>query len=124
MSLSTDLKWFLTDASWGNVARVYPAGRLPQGVTLPALTYQRISTPPEYSHDGLSKLIHPRYQLDCWAETQLEAEALAASVITAMGKWHQVFGQPAQLMDQRDGLDSETGLYRQSLDFAVWYVEA
>jgi hypothetical protein len=58
--------------------RVY-AFQMPQGVTLPCVTFQRIDTPRDLTHDTSgagSDLAHPRFQFDAWAETYASAKAI------------------------------------------------
>lgn len=54
------------------VARIYPAP-LPQGTTLPAMTYQLISDPQSYSNGNDTCYHVARYQLDCWSDSHQEA---------------------------------------------------
>jgi len=127
MTLNTDLVWFLKTSVYAPASlggRVYPMGNLPQAATYPALTYLRVSNPPEYSHDGRGSLVHPRYQLDCWAETSAAVETLNAQVLTALSHWAQLFGQPAIVEEAgADGYEPETKLYRSRIDVILWYVE-
>lgn len=128
MSLNTDLVWFFKDSAWAVATlggRVYPMGNLPQGATYPALTYLRVSNPPEYSHSGRSRLTRPRYQLDLWAETSSAAESLNAEVLAALGHWAQAFGGPALVQEAgADSYEPETKLYRSRIDVILWYTEA
>ena len=127
MSLNTDLVWFFTRSDYAVTAlvgRVYPMGSLPQAGALPAMTYLRVSNPPEYSHDGRSKLTRPRYQLDLWAETTAALESLNAEVLAALAHWGQAFGQSAIIEEAgADGYEPETKLYRSRIDVILWYVE-
>jgi len=128
MSLNTDLVWFFNTSAYAVAAlggRIYPMGNLPQAGTLPAMTYLRVSNPPEYSHNGRATLIHPRYQLDLWAETSAAVEALNAAVLAALAHWQDVFGQPAIIEEAgADSYEPETKLYRSRIDVTLWYVEA
>jgi len=59
--------------------RIYPLF-IPQGATLPCLTYQRISTPRIVTHDSsgaTGDLASPRFQFDAWAATQKAAKAIS-----------------------------------------------
>lgn len=53
--------------------RVYPAP-LPQGVTLPAVTYTDISSVNSFSGNEADCLTRNRYQIDHWAATREEAK--------------------------------------------------
>ena len=48
-----DLFTFLSDAGTDAASRIYPQ-ELPQGVTLPACRYFRVSNPKDHSHSGPS----------------------------------------------------------------------
>jgi hypothetical protein len=54
------------------VARIYPAP-MPQGTTLPAITYQAISDVQMYSNGNDTCYRQMRYQLDCWSDSHQEA---------------------------------------------------
>ena len=73
--------FLIADGAIGAVVgdRIYPMF-IPQGATLPCLTYQRISTPRIVTHDSsgaTGDLASPRFQFDAWAETQKEAKAIS-----------------------------------------------
>lgn len=63
--------------------RVYPLV-LPQGTTLPAVTYQRISGIHEKSLEGPSELTRPRFQLVAHASTFLTARLTANAIKRAL----------------------------------------
>jgi hypothetical protein len=63
--------------------RVY-ANRLPQGVVPPAVRYQRISTPRLRTLAGAGGYATPRFQVDCYGTTHVQAVALAAAVRAAL----------------------------------------
>lgn len=60
--------------------------RIPQGATLPCLTYQRISTPRLLTHDtsGGAGTAHPRFQFDAWAATYSSAKAITDALRAAL----------------------------------------
>lgn len=121
MTLATELHQWLTihPATSALVGeRVYPI-RLPQKATLPAIAYSRVSSPPTRTHSGRGTLEHPRYQLDCWAATYLEAEALAAAVIQALDG--QRWGNVSLAENEIDDADPETGLFRRIVDVTIWH---
>ena len=97
--------------------RIY-AITLKQGATLPALTYQRIDGPRIVSHSGDSGLSHPRYQIECWAATYLEAEALAEDVIAAFSGdlgWATGFPEAGP-----DFYEADPERYRRVVDVQFW----
>ncbi|HKQ02637.1 MAG TPA: DUF3168 domain-containing protein [Actinomycetes bacterium] len=105
--------------------RIYPQV-LPQDVKLPAITYKRISETEVRSQDGPSGLVRPRFQLDCWAKTYAEADAVAAAVRDRMdglrnddgGNLQGVFADTS-----RDLYDPALRLQGRSRDFLFWNEE-
>ena len=111
--------------------RVYP-NKLPQTVTLPALTYQRIDTPRVHSHDtsGATGTAHPRIQFDCWAASYANAKGLADALRGAlngykgtMGSVNPVTVQSALQEDERFDDFADAGIVRISCDFIIWHLE-
>jgi hypothetical protein len=119
-----DLFSFLSDQATDAASRIYP-NELPQGVTLPAVKYFQVSDPAEHTHDGRSKLRHPRFQLDCYADTYLEAHRLSDQVIIALDGYQGQMGQATCgagfSEDARDNHDPETGRHWVSVDIEIWY---
>ena len=96
--------------------RIYPV-ILPQDVTLPAISYSRVSGGQVNSFDGYSDLENPRIQIDVWGETYASVQALAALVHTVMDG-ATTFG--ALLESDMDFYEDDTLIYRVSMDFSVW----
>ena len=100
---------------------------LPASVTLPAMTYQRISTVFDYTHDGDALLDRVRFQFDIWAETFAEARQLAGTLRAAWsGYVGQVYENPeihvsgAFISGERDLREDEPPRYRVSMDVMMW----
>ncbi len=106
--------------------RIYPV-LLPQDVTFPAVTYQRISTVREYAQEGPSGLAHPRFQFSCWAETYEEAKAVAEQIRFALsgykGTINNVRIDAVYIEDDNDIYDPETNIYHVALDATIWHEE-
>lgn len=107
---------------------------IPQGSTLPCLTYQRISTPRELtmqSSGATGDLAHPRFQFDAWATTYASAKAIIDQVRAALnGKTGSIGTSPyaltiraALVEDERPSFDPNTNLYRCQSDFIIWQEE-
>jgi hypothetical protein len=118
---------FLSDGATNAASRIYP-NALPQGVVLPAIRYFKVSDPPERTHSGPSKLAHPRYQLDCFAdgdEAYKDAVTLAEQVITLIDGYVGPMGTftvHAGFRDEmHDDFDPETGRYSVSVDAILWH---
>lgn len=109
--------------------RIYPQ-IMPQGVTMPAVTYQKISGPREYSHGGPSELAHPRFQLSCWAKNYSTAKDIAEQVRLALQAYRGTMGGAggvtvygAFLENEIDLYESDTRLYHIPVDFSIWHKE-
>ena len=72
------------------VERIFPAP-MPQGTTLPAVTYQAVSDVPMYSNGNDTCYRLMRYQMDAFAATQQEAvrvdETVRAALSGYAGQW-------------------------------------
>jgi hypothetical protein len=98
--------------------RVYPV-TLPQGATLPAMTYQVISGAGDgdaHTGPGLSRR---RYQFDCWAATYGTAAALGLALVQAVHA-RRVLGQAALMDNEVDQYEAETQRWRRIVDVMVW----
>lgn len=95
--------------------RIYPM-LMPPLVTMPAVSYQRVSTVPQNGLSGHHAIDHVRVQIDCWADDYDGVKALAAAVRTAMYTT-PLFALPVMELDD---YDSEEKLFRVILDFNIW----
>lgn len=99
--------------------RVYPVV-MPQGVTLPAVSYQRISNNPVNHLEGYSGLANPHIIINSWATAYDAAKALAHDVHGAM---NAATTYKSVLTNELDGYDPDVGLYVVSQDFSCWGAE-
>ena len=108
--------------------RIYPIA-LPESVTLPAVTYQVISTTAIQAHGTASELPRHRYQIAAWAGTYAGAAQVADRVKVLLDGYRGSWGTAAYLTDiehclftdQRDFKDPDTGLFQRQQDFFVMY---
>lgn len=104
--------------------RVYPI-RLPQGVPLPAMTYQLVSDAHDYTQTGQSTLNDPRYQINCWGSTYGDAKSLAEALIAQVSGYKGSMGSAttyaAFMEDDRDNVDPVTGRCWVSVDVRIFY---
>ncbi len=113
--------------------RVY-LERIPQGATLPCLTYQRISTPRLLAHDtsGSAGTAHPRFQFDAWATTYSSAKAITDALRAALNGFKGTITSGADSVVVQSSLvdaetsepDLEAGLARIRSDYVIFHVEA
>ncbi len=113
--------------------RVYPM-MIPQGATLPCLTYQRISTPRIVTHDtsgATGDLARPRFQFDAWATTQKAAKAITDQVRAALnGKTGSIGTAPNNITIRAALAENEVPeyipdakLYRSRSDYRIGHEE-
>jgi len=97
--------------------RVYPM-KLPQGATLPAVTYQRAGTAPVNSVAGdNSNLDQVRIQYDAYASTHGAVEDGTDAIRAALRSNPRFV-----YIDERDfDYDDETGTYRRMIEFYIWH---
>lgn len=98
--------------------RIHPV-KLPQGSTLPALTFQRISDVPEYSHGG-GMVREPMFQVTAWAGTYLEAEALSTQVILSANAWFHTMRGSAFVSGVADLSEPMTKVYQVAVDVTFY----
>lgn len=127
MSFETGLVSYLEVQVPSVSNRIYSAP-LPEGVTLPALTYFRINGAPTYSHGGSSNLVSPRYQIDAWALTAASRSAVSAEVVAALSGTKGLFGdKTAQASFANDpGSDfyeADTQRYQRMMEFEIYHAE-
>jgi len=109
--------------------RIYPM-MMPQNVTLPCLTYQRISTPRIITHDSsgaTGDLTNPRFQFDAWGATQkstkLISDALRAVLHGKTGAMGGVTIRAALADNEAPDFDPDSELYRSRSDYIIWQEE-
>ncbi len=124
MSFTTDFKSALASTT---ARAVYPLA-IPQGVALPALTYQIISTTRDQTHSGASGLVTSRVQIDVFANTYADVEAIGDLVAAWLKNGRPTIGpvsvQHSRLSNEFDEYDSVTGEYRRIIDALITYQEA
>jgi len=113
--------------------RVYPF-RIPQGATLPCMTYQRMDTPRMLTHQSVGAtgdLAKVRMQFDCWATTYSSAKAIADQLRAALnGKTGSIGTAPnavvirAALVDNEiPEYNPEVDMHRVIADYFIWQEE-
>lgn len=113
--------------------RVFPM-RIPQGGTLPCLTYQRISTPRILTHQSsgaTGDLAHPRFQFDAWASTQKAAKLITDQVRAALnGRTGEIGTAPNNITIRAALVENEVPEYipdvdlnRSRSDYIIWHEE-
>jgi hypothetical protein len=116
--------------------RVYPF-RLPVDVTLPAVTYQRISTPRENTHDQENNgsdgcdLAMPRFQFTVWDDGFSGAKAVVKQLRKCLHGYTGTFGTGANTVsvygvlsdNEVDNYDPDSNLYWTTVDYFIHHEE-
>lgn len=102
-----------------------------RGEELPCITLQDVTTGRLYAHDGATSLANPTVQIDCWAQTYGAAKLIARAVIGEMETAETISGiqfDESFLVSERamnpEDLGGGIKVFRQSLDFSVWFQPA
>ncbi len=94
--------------------RIYPL-HMPQGATVPAVTYTRVSGA-RISNLDRENIQNPRYQVDVWDDEYDNARAVAVQVQAAFA----AASFTSILIADRHDRDDTAEIYRVSMDFSVW----
>jgi hypothetical protein len=103
--------------------RIYPM-ILPQGVTYPALAYQRISTYPRTGCFGVDDgLARATVQLTTWGDTFASVKAVANQVRQALQRWTTTGIQGTYIIGEFDLYDEEAEKFGAAIDIEIVYEE-
>ena len=102
-------------------ARIY-GDKLPQNVTYPAVSFQRITDEPEYTLSGATTLENAQIQIDCWAATFDAAWDVAEAVKDSMQGSSTNFRVGSHTA--RSILEPEPDIYHVAVEFSCWHSEA
>lgn len=108
-------------------SQIHP-GVLPQNPTLPAIVYQTSGAASGIAFDGPDGARNSQIQLDTYAATITASASLAEAIKTALhgytGSMDSTTVYQTIVDSIYDVFESDTGLYRVSLDLSIWHKEA
>lgn len=108
------------------VGRIYPL-KLPQDPTLPAIAYMRVSGFRGRVQDGPAGYARPTFQIDCWADSYLEAKNVADAVRQRLQAYKGTMGttevQSVRFLGDRDDFERDVENFRILMDFEIWHLE-
>ena len=110
------------------VLRIYP-NVLPQGATMPAISYRRVSAGRPSAMGSDIGIVRARFQFDVWANNYDEADGvrpIAEQVRQALQRWNTAGPPVVQevfFLNETDLYEPQTGLHHVALDFEVNYEE-
>jgi len=104
--------------------RIYPL-IAPQGVTYPAVTYQRISTMPrEVAMGSDPGIAFTRIQVTAWGETYTSAKAIGEQIRLALERYRTTGIFDTYIIGENDLYDEEALKYGVAIDAEIAYSEA
>lgn len=107
-------------------SRVYPVW-FDQSTTIPAITFQRVSTQPTHGLNGDHQLTTARFQIVSFAPTMLAAAQLAEAVRTAIdadvGTWGDVTVSACFRVDSQLDPAVEIDAWRFTDDYMITYID-
>ena len=102
--------------------------RLPQGATLPAVTYQRISEVRQGTFAPAQKMPGVLFQVDCWGATYSDSKGVAVAVRKALDEFKGPSAgetiTASLLENEIDQYEPDVKIYRTMLEFRVWWLES
>lgn len=105
-------------------AKLYPL-KLPQKVTYPAITYQKISGEWSHSMGGDSGYANPYYQFVSYAKTYAEVKQTAKQLRQTMqnlsGVFNGVYIQAVLIENEIEDYEDETLLYSVLQEYMIFY---
>lgn len=107
-------------------ARIY-FGEMPQNVTLPAVSFERIVAPRVSCMGADPGLVRARFQFDVFADTKKSARLVIDQLRAAYQRWSNASGTVIQDIfiagDIDLGRDPDTRQYHSAIDFEIIYEE-
>jgi hypothetical protein len=110
--------------------RVYPR-RLPEGATLPAISWFRVSTQRIYTYDpyeATDAWATARVQFNCWSRSEEEADRVGEAVLLCLSGYGSTLGGEligsSFAVNDLDLYDSEVEIFRRVLDFYISYEDS
>jgi len=109
--------------------RLYPM-IIPQGINMPAMTYQKISGQWQINMAGPHNMSRERFQFNCWAKTYSETRALAEAVREILNGYDSTVNTiKVHLITLENEFDEiresddvrQARRYGRIMDFMVWY---
>lgn len=105
--------------------------KLPQTITIPAITYQRVSNArPQTLDQDETGLSMPRFQFDIYAEDYSTAKSIMIALRNSLLGFRGEFGtldkiavQGILFEHEQDDYEPETELYRLTVDYRIMYAE-
>lgn len=88
----------------------------PQNTEYPYATYQRVANTVNNVLSGPPSVDNVRIQIDVWARSYADAQALAQSIIAAMQAW----SVQNVLISNYDLYEQDVQVFRVLLEFSIW----
>jgi hypothetical protein len=103
--------------------RIYPV-IMPQGVTHPAVTYQKISAVRETAMGTDPGLVRTRFAINAWDTTYASVKAVINQVRLAMERWRATGIQDCFIETEIDLYDDAARIHYTAMDVILIHTEA
>ena len=118
--------WARLTAECDDAEGVYPV-RLPDDATYPALVYQQITGPRDYTLTAEAGSHRTTWQVTAWGESYDDAKTLAGAAADALSAWvddseEYVTDSVAWVASEFDLFDSVSRLYYVPIDATILFV--
>jgi|1_EtaG_2_1085319.scaffolds.fasta_scaffold00431_24 hypothetical protein len=102
--------------------RIYPS-RIPQGETLPAVTFQRIGNEPEDDKDGPSTLDVITLDIDMFGKSLADLKTLSGAIRTALDRFSGtrvgIIINSIQFVTDRDLYENSKEIYHINQEYSI-----
>jgi hypothetical protein len=107
--------------------RLYPL-LLPEAAALPSATYQLISSVPEYTNDGPTRMVKARVQIDVWSDSYATCKTLTDALRVLLDGFTGTLPNGVAVSNiirdnSSDYIEPVSRLYRVQTDWLVIYDE-
>jgi methylaspartate ammonia-lyase len=116
MSADTDLRALLagTSAITALVSTRIVADRMEEGAVRPFVVFSRVATEHQYGLDGTVHASRATFDVQCWADTRISAEAVADAIETVLAT------NQRPVLSRVSGYDAELDLEATLLTVEWW----
>ena len=103
--------------------RIYPL-RIPQGASLPAVTYFVVSGGPMQTKDGAVSDNFDSFQVSCFATSYSTIQSIYSAVKSALERYSGTAASTTihtiTYMGHVDLYEEDAGVYHRAIDFRIW----
>ena len=118
----SDMQTALADPSWAGQYKIYNTAA-EAGVAAPYVTFERITTEPHATKDGVSKMEVVQVDVDVWTDKGIDCITIGGYVRTALDRTRGTFAgeeiQSIRFIDEQNDFNDSTSIFHKTLTFSV-----